>query len=96
MGLSGSIAAGLEPGEMVSGSGLVTGYQRGDGGQQLPVADIVRIDVFGIAVEDAGANRSEMLVEEGFVRGAHKRTLADVAAAYAASDAESVPARKNV
>jgi len=39
---------------------------------------------------------SEMLVEEGFVRGAHERTLADVAAAYAASDAASVPARKHV
>ena len=49
---------------MISGSGLVAGYQRGDGGQQLPVADIVRIDVFGITVENAGADRSEMLVEK--------------------------------
>ena len=38
--------------------------RRVDGGQQLPVADLVGIDVVGIAVENTGADSSEMLVEE--------------------------------
>jgi hypothetical protein len=45
---------------MIGSRRLVTGCQRVDGSQQLPVTDIMGIDIFGIAVEDAGANRSEM------------------------------------
>ncbi len=43
---------------------LSPGYQCVDRSQQLPVADIMVIDVFRIAVEDTGADRCEVLVQE--------------------------------
>ena len=47
---------------MVVGGGFVADYQGLDRGQQLPIADLVRIDMIGIAVQHAVSQLGQLVV----------------------------------